>query len=275
MACERWRQSCRLSWQTSKICLVSCFWNSSLLTIGESSCFLVQWYPFFRWFAILMCTCINGYRFFVVLATNSAATGPRSWELQCCCTRAGGDVVMGLSSLRWLNQNLFSCPTCSTSWDFITCTLTLLFNSYVWHQDQVPVTLAWMSHRLRLPQSEVWKLRNETNNFQFWRCWGFQRAMNSKAPPKQQRCGREPRADLDQISILILGLWLPQVGISYDGYARLTSTASSFLSAQRWLVIRVTARYEIWWNLARKSSCNQHLQINSNNRIRVQSTSKY
>lgn len=157
---------------------------------------------------------------FVVLATNSAATGPRSWELQCCCTRAGGDVVMGLSSLRWLNQNLFSCPTCSTSWDF-------------YHLHPFPAQRAMCGTRIRFlwPLLGLWAtgwgcrgphaLDAVINT-----CHGSLKCENSKMRPitfsyehaeaynKPWILKRHPSsvavgilADLDQISIqLILGL---------------------------------------------------------------------
>lgn len=69
--------------------------------------------------------------------------------------------------------------------------------------------------------------------------------------------------------------WLPfhsplcQVRISYDGNARLTETARAVSCPPK------DGWSSGWLPGSTKSSCNQHLQINSNNPMRVQSTSKY
>lgn len=93
---------------------------------GVSSCFLVEWYPLFRWFAILMCTCIDGYRFLLF----SQRTQPRQDHVPENFNAAARELEVTLwwDYLAWDDwiRIYFHVPHVPHLEIFITCTLSLL-----------------------------------------------------------------------------------------------------------------------------------------------------
>ena len=242
-----------------------------------------------------MCTCIDGYRFLLF----SQRTQPRQDHVPENFNAAARELEVTLwwEYLAWDDWNrIYFHVSHVPHLEILSLAPLPRSKSYVWHQDQVPVTLAWIvSHRLRL----LWT--SWTRWQSFFSCHGSLKCENSKMRPitfssehaeaynKPWIRKRHPSsvavgilADLiwfgpnfDTTNSGFVQTWLPfhsplcQVRISYDGNARLTETARAVSCPPK------DGWSSGWLPGSTKSSCNQHLQINSNNPMRVQSTSKY